>query len=450
MKPEEFQQIVAEAISREALLAANGSCVLVALSGGADSMALLEVLLALNYHVLAAHCNFHLRGDESNRDEAFVVEHCRRRGVELKVKHFDVAAYEREHAVSTEMACRELRYAWFHQLMAQHGCQAIAVAHHADDVAETFFLNALRGSGVAGLASIKPRNGCVVRPMLDVDRADVENYLQSLGVDYVVDSTNLGIDYKRNQIRNVVLPQIYELMPQSKAALRRTTATMRSEWMLYNTLIAQREQQIVKRIADGCFIIDGNLIQDMGPAGEPMLFHIVNRFGFNSTQAHEMFCAMSDSGKRFRSSQCELTVERHGFTVVELRVLPSDYEVTFPLDQGITQPVSVSAQRVNRPFSRADVDGRFRVAFSTHILNAKRAVLRRWRRGDRMRPFGMKGSKLLSDLFADAKLTELQKRQAWLLDVDGVIVWVLGLRSADAFRVSTSHDGYMLFTYLKQ
>ncbi|MGN0213772.1 MAG: tRNA lysidine(34) synthetase TilS [Muribaculaceae bacterium] len=447
MKRDEFQQKVAAAIARDGLLSDDGSKVLVALSGGADSMALLEVLLSLNYEVLAAHCNFHLRGEESNRDEAFVVEHCRNRGIEVLVKHFDVASYEQQYGVSTEMACRELRYAWFEQTMAEHACQAIAVAHHADDVVETFFLNALRGSGVSGLASIKPRNGHIVRPMLDVSRADVEDYLQSICVEYVVDSTNLGTDYRRNQIRNVVLPQIYELLPESRAGLRRTMTDMRAEWCLFDNLITERELAIVKREANGCITIDSNQIASMGLAGESMLFHIVNKYGFNSVQVREILCAMGNSGRRFESDEYVLNVEREGLTLIERRLLPADVEVPFVLSKGVEQPVVVSVEKMSGPFAPASTDGRFKVAFSTKILNARCAVLRHWRTGDRMRPFGLKGTKLLSDLFADAKYSEMEKREAWLLEVDGVIVWVLGLRSADAFRVGACDKEYMCFTY---
>ena len=447
MKREEFQQAVAQSIARHRLLKADGGRVLVALSGGADSVALLEVLLALRYGVLAVHCNFHLRGDESNRDEAFVRNLCLARGVELLVEHFDVAAYESAHGVSTEMACRELRYAWFRRVLLERGCQAIAVAHHADDAVETFFLNAFRGSGVQGLASIKPRNGLIVRPMLEVNRIDVENYLKQLGVDYVVDSTNLGTDYRRNQVRNVVLPQVYNMLPEAKAGLRRTVADMRAEWQLFRFLVAECEQAIVKQTGGGALEVDTRRIAAMGEAGEPMLFHIVNRYGFNSVQAHEIFRAMGMSGKRFVSETHMLNVERDCLTLCERRLLPDDIEVPIPLDCGVAQPIEVTVERVSGTFLPSMADGCFSVAFSTEILGAGRAVLRHQRVGDRMRPFGMRGTKLVSDLFADAKLTELAKRETWLLEVDGAIVWVLGLRSADVFRVGKHDQEYVRFIY---
>lgn len=450
MKREDFEQVVARTIARYRLLDADGGRVLVTLSGGADSVALLEVLQALGYEVLAVHCNFHLRGDESNRDEEFVCNLCTMRDVELQVKHFDVAAYECEHGVSTEMACRDLRYAWFEQVRYEQGCQAIAVAHHADDAVETFFLNAFRGTGVAGLASIKPRNGYVVRPMLEVCRADVENYLHELGAEYVVDSTNLGIDYRRNQVRNVVLKEVYAMMPEAKAGLRRTVADMRGEWQLYDFLLTEQERAIAKHAPDGRVTINTQSIAAMGQAGESMLFHIIKRYGFNSVQVGEIYRVIGNSGKRFESENYVLNVERDCLMLCDRRLLPAYEEVPFPLASGVSQPIKVTVERVSGTFKPSKVDGCFKVAFSTKILSAERAVLRHQRIGDRMRPFGMKGTKLVSDLFADAKMSEIAKREAWLLEVDGRIVWVLGLRSADVYRVGSRDKEYVRLTYKKK
>ena len=185
-----FEEKVAVYISENRLFDI-GSRVLVTVSGGADSVALLCLLNGLGYDCVAAHCNFHLRGEESMRDERFVRALCGKLGVECVVRDFDVPAYMAEHKVSMEMACRELRYGWFEEVRESSGCAVIAVAHHSDDSVETFFLNMLRGCGIAGLAGIKPVNGRIVRPFLCVSRADIEEYLQEIRQDYIVDSTNL-------------------------------------------------------------------------------------------------------------------------------------------------------------------------------------------------------------------------------------------------------------------
>ena len=227
----EFAKRISAFISAHGLFTPDDR-VLVTLSGGADSVALLHVLLELGYDCVAAHCNFHLRGEESMRDERFVRALCDKLGVQATFVDFDVDSYVSERKVSVEMACRELRYRWFEQMRRQFGCRVIAVAHHADDSAETFFLNLMRGTGLAGLAGIKPRNGVIVRPMLCVGRQDVEAYLAQLQQDYVTDSTNLESEYRRNKIRNIVLPALRKCFPGSDAALSATMANLSGDWLL--------------------------------------------------------------------------------------------------------------------------------------------------------------------------------------------------------------------------
>lgn len=215
-----FEEKTLRYIHRHMPAVANGK-ILAAVSGGADSVALLRVLAALGCNCIAAHCNFHLRGDEADRDEAFVRKLCHDIDIELRCTDFDVEAYKKSHGVSTEMACRELRYDWFERQRAALGCSVIAVAHHRDDNIETFFLNLVRGSGITGLAGIKPCNGKIVRPLLGSSRDEIINYLKTLGQDYVTDSTNLENDYARNKIRNVMLPEISRLFPSAMAEIGR-------------------------------------------------------------------------------------------------------------------------------------------------------------------------------------------------------------------------------------
>ena len=208
--------------------------VLVALSGGADSVALLRVLLVLGYHCEAAHCNFHLRGEESDRDERFVNELCKGLGVTLHVTHFDTVAYASRHHVSIEMAAREMRYDWFEQLRKERGMAVIAVAHHRDDSVETFLLNLIRGAGINGLKGISPHNGCIVRPLLEVSRQDILDYLRCLRQGYVTDSTNLQDEYMRNKIRLNILPMLRELNPSVSESIAETSRRLTDVSLIYN------------------------------------------------------------------------------------------------------------------------------------------------------------------------------------------------------------------------
>ena len=196
---------VSDFIGKHQLLSRD-SLHIVALSGGADSVALLHILSELGYRIEAAHCNFHLRGEESNRDELFVKELCEKNNIPLHLIHFNTEEYASLHQVSIEMAARDLRYHYFSQLCQDIGAASVCVAHHRDDAVETLLMNLLRGSGIHGLTGIRPQNGLVVRPLLCLSRQEIEDYLHSIGQEYVVDSTNLTDDVLRNKIRHHVIP----------------------------------------------------------------------------------------------------------------------------------------------------------------------------------------------------------------------------------------------------
>ncbi len=423
---------------------------IVAVSGGADSVALLVALCELGYDCVMAHCNFHLRGEESNRDECFVKSLSEQMKLTLEVVHFDVEKYEREHKVSTEMACRELRYEWFERLRKQYDAQAIAVAHHKDDAIETFFLNAMRGSGVQGLASISPVSGRVVRPLLCVGRGEIECYLQQKDMCFVEDSTNKENDFKRNKVRNLILPALYEQFPEAETGLLRTLHDMRGAALLYAELV-QKCKKDMCRGEDNCIKIDNKSLLAM-KGGPTMLFEILKDYGFNSSQTRDVWAAIGKSGKKFYAENYLVSVER-----TELAVMPisGNGDESFLVDFNekgcghlpISLEASLEASLENESFSVGSVDGKSSVALSADILQAENVVLRHWRKGDRFRPFGLKGSKLLSDYFTDMKFSEAEKQNVWILEADGQIVWIVGYRASSAYAVKKRDEKYLKLIY---
>lgn len=417
--------------------------VLVALSGGADSVALLRVLLALGYDCRAAHCNFHLRGDESNRDEHFVTELCRLLGVKFDVKHFNVPAYMKEHGVSLEMACRELRYEWFEQLRLEYGCQCIAVAHHSDDNIETFFLNAIRGTGIAGLTGMKPRNANVVRPLLCVSRNEILEWLESLHQDFVTDSTNLENDARRNRLRNVVLPAIYSEFEGSKDSLLKTIENMTRCNDLYNESVGVM-RNIVSEREGNTLTIDTEILSSFDNR-EMLLYEILKHLGFNYDQCRDMLT--SAVGRHFTSSTHKLAINRTTIEVEPLAEHKEEIHIIDLDDEIVTEPIKLTITHVHgKKFSPAMVDGKNVVAFNNDILQCSEVVLRHWREGDRFKPFGMHGSKLISDLFTDLKLSEKEKNNTWILEADGEILWVVGHRAAQAFKVPKDSANYLIIS----
>ena len=435
MNHDEFIQRIAHAKQEPDI---NGKPVLVALSGGADSVALLRVLLELGHSCRAAHCNFHLRGDESVRDEQFVRQLCKQLEVPLTVKDFDVAAWQHEHGGSVEMACRELRYHWFEQERIKHDCACIAVAHHADDQVETFFLNLMRGTGLRGLTGMERLSHKIWRPLLTVKRADILHYLQAIGQGYVTDSTNAKNDYRRNQLRNIVLPAIKSQFP---LGIERTLDTMDNLSRDLSLLTAM----VNEAIPDEQHINIKSLLTHSHAS--TLLYHCIRHMGFNHNQCVQAIeSARSNHVGRQFIGQGHLLIVNRKTIDIETVDNKSDIEIPIKLTDDVLSPVHITISSNNPPFSPRMCDGKRKVAFNRLILSSQHIVLRHWRQGDRFKPFGLQGSKLVSDLFADLKFDHAAKCNTWLMEADGNIVWILGYRSSALFPVDTEDQEYLILS----
>ena len=407
-------------ISKHKLLDSN-ELYLVALSGGADSVALLLLLSEAGYKVHAAHCNFHLRGAESDRDEVFCVELCGALGVELHRAHFDTRTYAELHKVSIEMAARELRYKWFEQLREDIGAAGICVAHHRDDSVETILLNLVRGTGLRGLCGIQPRNGYVLRPLLCVSRAEIEAFLAEKGQQYVTDSTNLEADVLRNKLRLQVLPLLQTLNPAVAENIQRTAENLMEAQAVLDG--------IVNKYAD-CKTLDLNELSQYG-SSEYIIFEWLKNYGFNGTQVRQILDA--DTGKIVSSVTGYDVLKDRGRLMVEPALEPFN-PVRIPEDGtyilGETTRFSVRKKPVY-------------VSKEAHIATLDAAkvhfplTIRRVEEGDWMQPYGMKGRKLLSDLMTDLKMTAFEKRrQLLVVDAQGIVLWAVGLRTDQRSAVS--------------
>lgn len=400
---------------------------LVALSGGADSVALLRLLLRLGYKVEAVHCNFQLRGDESQRDERFVRQLCQQLQVPLHLVHFDTHTYATLHKLSIEMAARELRYRYFDQLRADTGADAVCVAHHRNDSVETVLMNLLRGTGIHGMVGIRPRNGHIVRPLLCVSRSELEEYLADLGQDFVTDSTNLVADVVRNKIRLRLIPLLEELTPAAVENISTSAAHLAEAEKLYNAAVEER----LADIADGDAIDIRQLLSL--PSPESILFELLRRYGFSSEQSTTIFHRLNaPTGRLFSSPTHDLLIDR-GRLLIEQHLSPLP-PLTIPepgtyvlgddrrLHVQITDGIDMS-----RSPQRATLDAD-KVTFPL--------TLRPLVQGDRFIPFGMKGSRLVSDYLTDRKRTLFDKRrQLVLTNANGQIVWLIGERTDNRFRI---------------
>ena len=389
---------------------------IVALSGGADSVALLLLLKNAGFNVHAAHCNFRLRGAESDRDEVFCVELCHRLGVELHRVHFDTREYAELHKVSIEMASRELRYRWFEQLREDIGAAGICVAHHRDDSVETVILNMVRGTGVHGLVGIRPRNGYILRPLLCVSRDEIEGFLTSCGQKYITDSTNLEDEATRNKVRHHIIPELQQLNGKALENILRMTERMAA---VEELLDAYKAQTIVRKE-------NGIAIRKLDVLNDYLLYELLADYGFNSAQASQICDSMrADSvGSVFSSADYDLLVDRECL-LVEPHLEPMKPFVipetgTYILDEKHKIRVESGAFEVSKDPLVATLD-----ASKVHFP----LTVRRAEEGDWMVPFGMSGRKLLSDMMTDLKKSIFDKRkQIVVTDNQGVIIWAVGLR----------------------
>lgn len=436
-----FEQRILSAMTGSCAVAA-GSRVIVAVSGGADSVALLAALTVAGYECTAAHCNFHLRGAESQRDMHHVEALCEALGVDLCIKHFDVAAQTAATGQSVEMACRELRYAWFNDLLELSHAQAIAVGHHREDQAETFVLNLSRGTGLAGLTGMRARNGLVVRPMLDISRAHIEEYLLARGLAWVNDSTNTQNDFRRNSIRNRILPLMDECLPGATDAILATMSHLQDNKAFYDYAVGALSAPYIDPSSGEP---DLTRLCDELPheVARMLLFERLKGAGFNMSQVENIMTARTGTA-RFYSATHIAEVSRGRLTVIGTNdTLLGPDEVRVSLQQSVTLPISIEITEHDIDEFHPERDNRVMYLDADVLDGDPVFMLRHWRRGDRLRPFGMKGEKLVSDIFADAHLSAAEKRATWLLTRNDVPLWIVGLRASAHFAVTSQTKRFL-------
>ena len=439
-----MKQKISDYISKHSLLSRD-ALHLVALSGGADSVALLRILRDLDYKIEAAHCNFHLRGAESDRDEVFVRQLCDSLGIKLHLIHFDTETYASVHQVSIEMAARELRYGYFRSLCKDIGAETVCVAHHRDDAVETFLMNLLRGSGIHGLTGIRPKNGQIVRPLLCVGRQDILDYLHSIGQDYVTDSTNLESIVLRNKLRLQVLPLLKELNPKAVENIDKTANYLREAEKVYNAYFAadpdrgqvpvrNNPAQMADRYLSPVRIPIDEITKQ--PSPECFLHEWLAPYGFNPSQIAQILDALTgESGREFLSATHTLLIDRS-----QLVLEPKQTEI---------KPLRIP-EAGNYRFSPEIL---FSVKLTDDLSISKSAecvtldaaniqfplTVRQVASGDAFCPFGMEGRKLVSDFLTDRKISLLEKRRQLVVTAaNGDIIWLVGQRTDHRYRITAS------------
>ena len=413
---------VEQYIKRYNLLNTN-DLYIVALSGGADSVALLLLLHEAGYRIEVAHCNFHLRGAESDRDEIFCEELCASRSIPFHRAHFDTQTYAELHHVSIEMAARDLRYNWFEHLREDVSAAGVCVAHHRDDSVETVLLNLVRGTGLRGLCGIQARNNHILRPLLCVSRAEIESFLVKRDQKYVTDSTNLEADVQRNKIRLQVLPLLRELNPAVLENIQRMAENVCQAQEILDAIVSEYKNSNILELSE---------LEKFG-SSEYIVFEWLKNYGFNGAQVRQIMDA--ECGGIVSSAMGYEVLKDRSRLIVEVISKPTKRNIVpeegmYRLNENSSLKVRKCAAYVSKEPDIATLDAS-KVVFPLTV--------RRVEEGDWMIPFGMKGRKLLSDLMTDRKMNVFEKRrQLVVVDAQGVVAWAVGLRTDARVAVSNT------------
>lgn len=428
-----LEKDTAQYIALHQLLSHHGKY-LVALSGGADSVSLLLILQHLGYSIEACHCNFHLRGEESDRDELFCVELCQQHSIPLHRIHFDTKEYAALHKVSIEMAARDLRYRYFEQLRKDLDMDAICVAHHKDDSVETVLINLIRGTGINGLTGISPKNGHIIRPLLSAGRNDILSYLDAQHQGYVTDSTNLMDDATRNKIRLHIIPMLKKINPAVVDNIAHTAYHLTEANKMLQGIISESHIVSTDTTHDTIAIDKQRLLSQASP--EFALHSVLNAYHFSGNVIKDILGSINSSGKIWQSSTHQLVIDRKqilvraiGGTTFKPIFIPEDGYYTLSDKQKIRVTFLKRSSEFKPSKERAKVTlDADKIKFPLRI--------RRTQAGDRFRPFGMKGSKLISDYLTDCKCNAFEKEEQLVVeDATNNIVWLVGRRTSDTCRI---------------
>lgn len=409
--------------------------ILIALSGGVDSVVLSHLMCRANYKISLAHCNFHLRDEESNRDEAFVRRWAKENNIPLFVKEFDTYQYMKENKLSLEMAARDLRYNWFNSLLESEGFTCLCTAHHLDDSIETFFINLLRGTGIAGLHGIKVKNDKIVRPLLFATREEILSYAKQNNISYVEDSTNSETKFTRNKIRHNLFPVLREINPNFEFALKKDIEYLNDTEFIFRREIEKAKKEIIETEQE-VIKINISKLKQLNPM-KIYLYEILSEYGFNETNINDILSCLDEiSGKQFFSKTHRLVKDRqYIFIDVIKNNTTNDFFLIDNCQSSLIYPLKMQIELL-RDLKFINISKDKNIAMLDADLLKFPLILRKWRQGDSFVPFGMKKEKKLSDYFTSNKYSLLDKENQWILCSEEKIVWLVSERIDDRFRIS--------------
>ena len=426
-------------------LISKGDVILIGVSGGRDSVVLCELFFQADIAFAIAHCNFNLRGDESDQDEIFAKNLAENYAVKLHKKSCDTKAYALENGISIQMAARDLRFSWFKELIEKNGYTSYATAHHQDDAVETYLINQIRGTGIARLHGILPKIGQLIHPLLFASREDIDIFVKQNHLSFREDGSNSSTKYMRNKIRHQLIPLLAEINPQINQVLSDNMQRIASVEEIYQLKIEECRKEFSHQM-DGQVRIQVQefMQQDFAPT---LLFELIKEYGFNYTQAKQVLETDEESmsGSLYFSGSHRMLRDRQYLIIEENKIAEVEQFEIAEETLSINSPIQLLIEKSNR----------LKIIPKPNIaqLDINKLVfplqLRHWEKGDFFYPLGMKGrKKLLSDFFIDQKLSLFEKENVWLLCSNEQIVWIVSYRLDDRFKITETTTEVYQLTYL--
>ncbi|UMB53474.1 tRNA lysidine(34) synthetase TilS [Lutibacter sp. A64] len=433
----------------------NGKKLLITISGGIDSVVLTHLMHSLEYPISLAHCNFQLRGKDSNKDELFVTELGKKLKIPCAVVKFDTENYAIEKGISTQMAARELRYNWFEKIMKENELDYIITAHHKDDIIETVLINLTRGTGLDGLTGIPEVNGPIVRPLLPFSRNDILIYATKNKIQWREDQSNSSIKYVRNKIRHKVVPFLKEINPNLLDSLNNTLENLRASQEIV--------QNCIENIKNDVSITTKNEthfnIEKLKQLSNPKIYLYELLKAYNFTEWNDVTALLdAQSGKQIFSETHRLLKDRDVLILSEIATIkkPITYKITKNTSK-ITVPIKLKFKNIDIPF---DTKNHQNKVLEELIFNKPNTIsidcdkiqfpliIRKWQKGDYFYPIGLNGKKKLSKFFKDEKMSLLEKENTWILcTLDNTIIWVIGKRLDERFKVTKTTSKLLKIKY---
>ncbi|WP_300434686.1 tRNA lysidine(34) synthetase TilS [Christiangramia sp.] len=410
-----------------------GSKLLLAVSGGVDSVVLAHLCHAAKLDFSMAHCNFNLRGDESDADEKFVIDLADFLDVEVYTESFDTQSFAENHKISVQMAARDLRYEYFSELSSAVHCDYTLTAHHANDNLETFLINLIRGTGPEGLTGIKNERDNIVRPLLTFTRTEIETYARRKNYKWREDSSNGSDKYMRNKIRNQIIPVMEEINPQLLDSFAKTQEHLQESLDLVEDYISLLYPKLVKKDKYG-YAVDIPFLKKV-PNQKQILYQLLKSFGF--TEWDDVYNLMdAQTGKMVLSNSHRLIKDRNSLLLTERLEKAVNKEYTLSKGEDLVMIPEMGTFHID------EVDKIEQGSQSCIYVPEQKLkfplVIRKWKKGDFFYPFGMKGKKKLSDFFKDEKFSLPEKEHTWILCSDDEIVWIINHRADNRFAVEDS------------